>query len=286
MKYSLKNTLTGVVRITRPQLGALAAIYLLLGGYLTAGMAALFSLSILRGAIVVALIIAFGFVVNDFCDVSVDRWSKPYRPIPSGQISQTTAVILALILLIIAVSLVWSLNLWARVITLMNIILTVGYSVRLKNTLLIGNGVMGYLNATIILFGSLLIGFPTAVVWFSFLIMFLYCFALEVLYALVDQVGDSQAGLRTTAVRLGTSKTLRVYRHIVITLVVVALVPWMIGLASNAYLYTMIIFVSLPLATNILILHQPTRNNRFILACQVTRVCRVVGLIPMILLKQ
>ena len=56
------------------------------------------SLRVLFGALSASLILGAGNVFNDVCDVKCDRINAPYRPLPSGRVSQPSATWFSFIL--------------------------------------------------------------------------------------------------------------------------------------------------------------------------------------------
>lgn len=223
-----------------------AAVYTLVGGYLAAGWTGLRAAPSLRAALVVWLVVLYGFVVNDYFDMEIDRLSKPERPIPAGRTAPATAVWLALALALAAQ--VWALTLGplAAGVALINLLVCAAYSAWLKNTVLIGNAAMALLDATIVLYGSLALGMPPRAAWIAAGLFALFFFGYEILKTVADREGDGRAGLRTVATRLGARWSVRLFQLVAALFNLAAVALWASGLASGAFLAAFLLCCTLP----------------------------------------
>ncbi|WP_220594751.1 UbiA family prenyltransferase [Oscillochloris sp. ZM17-4] len=142
---SMRYRVASLAQITRYTNSIYAAVYTLVGSYLAGGAAAALAPKSWGAAAVVGLVVAYGFVINDYVDVTVDGYSKPQRPIPAGRIARGAALGLALALasaaLLLAAALGPDLGLFALGTTLLATL----YSFALKGTVLWGNACMALL---------------------------------------------------------------------------------------------------------------------------------------------
>ncbi len=223
-----------------------AAAYALVGAYLAAGWAGLRAAPSIRAALVVWLVVLYGFVVNDYFDIEVDRLSKPDRPIPAGRTAPATAVWLALALALGAQ--VWALTLGPLPagVALANLLACAAYSARLKNTVLIGNATMALLDSTIVLYGSLVLGTPPRAAWLAAGLFALFFFGYEILKTAADREGDGRAGLRTVATRLGARLSVRLFLLVTALFNLTAAALWAGGMATGAFLAAFLLCCSLP----------------------------------------
>jgi geranylgeranylglycerol-phosphate geranylgeranyltransferase len=284
-RAGIVNGCIGMLQITYPGTSILAALYTLLGVYFGSDISAFLSPPVLRAALVVALIVSYGFVINHYRDVDVDSLNNPGRPIPSGRISRHTAAIIALMLVICALTVVLTLNLLLIAIALLNIILSTLYSYYLKNTVLLGNATIAYLNASIVVYGNLVVGIPTHATLILCVLTFLYVLAQEILYTVQDRDGDAQIGLRTAATYLGTASSLYLFRLFALGFVVVALLVWFLGFAPDRYLYTVIPCSILPVIAIVYLVSTPVTDKTIGLARRVLIIVRILSFLPAILLK-
>ena len=279
------DRITGLAQIIRVEDSLQAGLYTLLGAYLASDATRALSAPVLRAALVVALIVAFGFVINDYQDVAVDMLNRPMRPIPSGRVSRRAAGALLVALAISALGLAWTLGLQLLLLALLTVILSAAYSLYLKNTLLLGNAAVALLDATIVLYGGLAAGNLTTAVWVVSVLTFLYIVAHEILHAVEDHAGDALAGLHTTVTRLGITAALRLFRIVALAFVVAALVPWFLGVASDWYLYAALLCSILPVVGVVVLLSRRVTDRTIRLSGRVMKWVWLSSLIPVVLLK-
>lgn len=236
----------GLMQLMRLENCIPAASYVLVGAYLGGGWQSLATTEVARAALLVLLLVAFAFTINDYCDAPADQLSKPERPIPAGRASRRAAGLLGLALIPAALAVALTLNLWIVLLGLGCLALSAVYSYRLKTTVLLGNATVALLGASVPFFGALAIAVPTPAVWIAGSLTFLYLLAQEVLYTLEDVKGDRCAGLCTTATWLGEIPTLRLYQALALVFVAASPLPWIIGVASDRYLYALLPCTVLP----------------------------------------
>ncbi|HUX75341.1 MAG TPA: geranylgeranylglycerol-phosphate geranylgeranyltransferase [Anaerolineae bacterium] len=277
--------MSGLVQITRPHNCLGAALASLLGAYLTGGTAHLLSPSVMRAAIVVGLVVAACNVVNDCRDVTADRVDKPHRPIPSGRVPRRAAGGLALMLALTALGVAWTLGPWPTVIALATTILGVGYSYCLKSTVLLGNGIVGLLSASTVIYGGLAAGDPTPATGVASLLVFLFVFTREILKTIADRRGDVLAGVRTVTTRFGTPASLRLFQILAIVFVVAALAPWFLHLAEDRYLVAMVAGSVLPTVVVAILLGLRLTEDTIHLSLRVTKFLWFSSLFAMVMLK-
>jgi geranylgeranylglycerol-phosphate geranylgeranyltransferase len=274
-----------LAQITRYTNSIYAAVYTLVGAFMSGGVAAIRSPTSWGAAVVVGLVVAYGFVINDYVDVTVDSYSKPLRPIPAGRIGRGEALWLALVLasaaLLLASSLGTSLGLFALGTTLLATI----YSFALKGTVLWGNACMALLIAAIPLYGGLAGGGITILVWVVAGLMWLFDFSHEILKTTADWEGDGRAGLRTVATALGVTGAVRVFQLIGLLFIGVALLPWLAGLAGPAYLLALLPCAVLPTVAVIALLARSTDDVTITLALKIMRYMWISNLLPILLMN-
>lgn len=194
-----------LVRIGRPVNSSVAGIAAIIG-YLLATGTLVFGTLLL--AAIVFLVTSAGNVVNDYFDIETDRINRPERPLPSGDIGERTALVLAIVLFASGIILAAFTNILCLVIAVVNSALLAGYAAWLKRTPLIGNIAVSYLSGSIFLFGGAFAGIeglirviPVAA------ITFLAMLSRELLKDAEDVEGDSATGASTLPVRIGVKKT-------------------------------------------------------------------------------
>lgn len=248
MIEQVDTRIVGVIQLMRPESSVPAGIYALLGAYLATDQEAYLTQDTLLAALIVILIVAYGFVINDYKDGEVDRIDKPHRPIPSGIISLRMALCVALILALTVQVLAWTrLGAELALFAVATILLSTAYSFFLKSTLLLGNLTMAILASSILVFGGLAAhGLPTKL-WIATLLIFIYILAQEVFYTVEDLNGDSVAGLRTTATVLGAKRTVLLFQLLAVIFSIAAIMPWVLNQTTIAYLGAVLFCAVAPL---------------------------------------
>lgn len=173
------------------------------------GMAYSF-LTILFVAVTLSLSQAVGQCLNQAVGIEEDRINKPYRPLPSGKLTEKEAYGLAVILAIIAIWRAFKVSLVFGLGILLLLLFAVLYNTNIRKTLGINLLVMavsrGFLPILIIWsayhkppFG----GLPTYIALFAFL----WVVAWQPTKDLKDVAGDQQCGIRTLPVVYGVENT-------------------------------------------------------------------------------
>lgn len=276
--------LTALIHITRPQIAAQAAAYTFLGAYLSAGADAILRAATVHAALIVALIVAFGFVINDYADADLDRLTRPDRPIPSGAVARPQAAALALVLAALALGSALVAPPQLRPLALLNLAFTAAYSLRLKRTVLLGNLTIALLNGSILLFGGLAAGRLTPLLRAVVAMSFLFTLAQEVLYTVDDLHGDASAGIVTTATCFGVGPSLHLFRTLMGLALLSAAAPLWLAPVSPWYLVALLVFVVLPVGSYILPLTLRAEPAAISRACAALKRVRLASLVPLVLL--
>ena len=155
-------------------------------------------------ALAALAIFAGGNVINDVCDVEVDRINAPTRPLPSGEVSTRAAVAWTGLLFGIgggaSVVAGWISGYWATGVALWAIGWLIVYSLWLKGRVLVGNVTIAMLAGLLVLYGAHAVGGQ----WYSGIVGAVFAFgttfARELVKDLADVEGDRALGLRTLAI--------------------------------------------------------------------------------------
>lgn len=276
--------LSALIHVTRPHIAAQAALYSLLGAHLSGGPRSALTMSTAVAALVVGIVVSFGFVINDYADADLDRRTKPERPIPSGAVSPAQAALVAAALAGLALAMAMLGPAQLRPIVVLNLVLTAAYSLLLKGTVLLGNLTIAILNCSIIAFGALAATGVTPVTWLVVGMIFVYTLAQEVLYTVDDRCGDASAGLCTTAVYFGVGPTLWLFRALIVAAGLIALLPPVFGLAAPLYVVALLICTLLPIGLRILPLTMRLDERSIRAACAAVKWVRLSSLVPLLLL--
>lgn len=183
-------------RLTRLENGLLAAVVVIAGSATTARVHG--SSSVFLACISVTGTVAAANCFNDVLDIEADKLFKAHRPIPSGAISDRTALVATLLLsvtsLVAAAFVSWSVSIY----TIASLVLSGLYSARLKGIPFIGNLTVAGLAGSAGLLGALAAGGslqPNTIAVCTFVFTGMLC--VETVKTMEDSIGDAFAGYRT-----------------------------------------------------------------------------------------
>jgi geranylgeranylglycerol-phosphate geranylgeranyltransferase len=279
------DPLFATLRISRPHAGLLAAMYTALGAYLAGSAWLHHPGAVLRAGLVIALIVAFGFIINDYHDADEDRLSKPYRPIPSGRLSPRYALMLAWSAAGLAVLVAASLGLRMALAALFLVACSAAYTYYLKPTLLLGITMVAVLNAAAVLYGCLAVGALTPGAVMLTVLALLNASAQETLYNLEDRVEDLRSNVRTTAVRLGPRATLVLFAVLALGCAAATVAPWGIHIGSPVYIWVALPCSTLPLVGVVVLVSIESTQDRLRLAHSIMKLVRLSSVLPVLLLR-
>ncbi len=189
------------IRITRPVNALVAGFASVIGFLIATGTLEARALALIP---VVTLITAGGNVINDYCDIEIDRVNRPDRPLPSGQITPHHALLFAALLFGSGLLLTIGTSPLCALIALFNSAILLLYAGLLKRMFLIGNIAVSYLSASIFLFGGALASVSGFVVTVPVaIITFCAMLAREIIKDAEDIEGDAGAGADTLPIRYG-----------------------------------------------------------------------------------
>lgn len=274
-----------LLELTRFERPLAAAMYTLLGAFLGAPENGIPVARVSVAAVVVGMVTAFGFVINDYCDVPVDTIGRPHRPIPSGRVSLRAAAAFAWMLVVLALAISAFLGLRLAIVAAAAVALSAAYSYRLKSTLLLGNAAVALLVAAVLVYGASAAGEITSAVGVAAAITFPYILGQEALFNVEDEEQDREAGLRTTATKLGMERGTRLVRMILWSFVAIALGPWALGQASLSYLLTLTILVLVPTAVMMRFIRPPVSREGIVQAAKWSRLVWLTSFIPLAMLR-
>lgn len=168
------------------------------------------------------LIAAGGYVVNDYCDIEIDRINRATRVLPAGRMKEKTALLysIALTLLGLIISF-FSYQKSVVLIALINSSLLFLYAFYFKKKLLIGNVLVAYSAASTFIYAGMLTHHLSKLIPLI-LLSFLLTLVREWIKTIEDIPGDAKAEAKTIAVVYGEVKTnrLSLFAGIVILLTI------------------------------------------------------------------
>ena len=146
-----------------------------------------------------------GCAINDYADQNFDRdvLRTQHRPVTSGQISGKEAVWVAIILALLAFTLIQPLNLLTKELSVLAVLIAAVYPFT-KRFFAIPQAVLG------VAFGfgipmayAAILGFIPLEAWILFLGNIFWAIAYDTAYAMVDREDDIRIGIKTSAITFG-----------------------------------------------------------------------------------
>jgi 4-hydroxybenzoate polyprenyltransferase len=240
--------IVGLLQVVRPLTCLGAALLTVSGAYLAAESGAALSPAVGRATLLAGLAAAACNALNDYHDVAADRVNQPRRPIPAGRLPRPAAGAWAALLATLALALAWSLGPRAFIFALGLALLGAAYSYFFKNTVLLGNGLVGLLCGAALAYGAWVRQAVTPAAGLAAAGVAAFVCAREVLGTVLDQPGDSRVGLNTVATRWGRRAALRWFCLLAVAFVALCLAPWVMHWAPDGYRVAVVITGALPVA--------------------------------------
>jgi 4-hydroxybenzoate polyprenyltransferase len=168
--------------------------------------------------------VAAANAVNDVLDAGADAVGKPNRPLPAGRLAVSSALAISCTAAVASVVSAEPLGNYAVLWAIILLALAFLYSYRVKNTVLLGNAVVGLCASSPILFGALIAGWAGYLAWMGAGLSFTFMLAYETLKTIADRDADKAGGIRTFATETGVRAAVLLLRSLITLLTVVAAV--------------------------------------------------------------
>ncbi|MYC77234.1 digeranylgeranylglyceryl phosphate synthase [Candidatus Poribacteria bacterium] len=241
------KTLIAYLELARPLNGIIAFISAWLGGMFAnqGNMENLVDIRLLLVSISALVLLSAGNAINDYCDYNIDRINRPRRPLPSGRIRRTNALIFAISLAAIGIYLGTLINRNATGIAILVFVALVGYAFWLKRTPFAGNLVVSGLTGLTFIAGGVAIDSAQGTL-IPAIFAFLFTTAREIVKDLEDIEGDEKNDAKTLAT-LNPKIAIRIALGFMVSVILFSPVPYVFGWYSWHYLIVVLIGVDLVL---------------------------------------
>jgi geranylgeranylglycerol-phosphate geranylgeranyltransferase len=237
--------------LSRP-LNVLITIVTILIAAMITGKFALNSLLIFA-AITAAFIAVGANVVNDIFDVEIDRINKPKRILPAGRISIkhawgyfSVAYSIGLIFAVLS-------DIIMLMIAIVIAVLLYLYSAYLKQTIIWGNLTVSVSAAAAFLYGAQAVSHWVDGIIPAIFALFFH-FGREVVKDMQDIEGDLAHNAVTFAGRFGKRRSVLLINIVFAILICLTLIPYLVGIYNQYYLWIVVLGVDLVLITICIIL--------------------------------
>lgn len=189
---------------------------------------------------------AAGYIINDYYDIKIDAINKPRRRVVGVSVNRRQAMLAHLLLSGIGVLVGWVLSWQVGLINLAATLLLWGYSARLKRYFLVGNLIIAWLGAVMVLIVPVNYGSGNTAVWAYALFSFLISLVREMIKDMEDVKGDASFDRRTLPVVLGIRGTKWVLYGILSVFFVTVVMAMVYRMHDVFFSLYMILLVLLP----------------------------------------
>jgi len=259
-----------VLELTRPKNMVISFVGVFAGMLLVSETASVNHYVMLAAASAM-LVLAGGNALNDYFDVEADKINRPARPIPSGRITKKRVKWLAALLFLAGLAAAYPINGYCLAMAAFNSLVLMAYARYSKKALLFSNIAIGYLTASVFVYGALTVygsadynqgnvGLLGVLVASSFLMTF----SREVIKDIEDVKGDLKTGADTLPLRIGKEKSKSLAIAAGAAAVAVSFMPFVGGAAGfNKAAYALFI-----MPANLIFIssyfREPGRNQRLL----------------------
>lgn len=200
--------------------------------------------------------------INDYWDREIDRINEPNRPIPSGLVSTSESLFLAVGLISVGLVAALLTNIPCLAIAILTLIVSVSYNTKGKQTGFPGNLLVSLCVSVPLMYGGFLIGavLETAALLFAVL-AFLACTGREVTKGIVDVEGDRDKDIRTIVVSYGEKAGAYVASFFYVLASGLSLVPVYLRLVSFWFLPFVLVADAGFVSSSLLLIRDYSRQN-------------------------
>ena len=231
-----KEILIGFLKLIRIELCLFGTIGFFVSGILAGDLIG-FQSEYIVGFLIIFLSEAGAFAINDYIDYEIDVKNKRSdRPLVIGLISRKSALITAILLLIMDLILILFLNGVALFLALISIPAFYIYSLGLKKLVIVKNGLIAYSYAGTILFGSLVTDavLEPIIIYFAFM-GFIVGLGSEIMFDIADIEGDKELGINSIPNKFGFKIAAKVSVICYFIIIIMDPLPFFVLIDSRLY---------------------------------------------------
>ena len=185
-------------------------------------------LYIVLGCVVSGFISTFGYAINDFFDVEIDKINMPHRPLPSGLVSLQGAKVFCVIMVALGIIFAVLIDIVAVMLAISGIVLLFLYAARFKRSGFPGNLIVALLASIPFLFGGFVTAsYETLIYPASF--AFLINLGRELIKDIEDVHGDKLEDVQSIALKYGVRPARNLAYVILFSLFLIIPFPIILG---------------------------------------------------------
>ena len=237
--------INGMIRLFRPDLSLAAGICVVTWQILTTGRLPALQTGVL-GFLCGFALSAAALVLNDYFDYEVDRINAPLRPLPSGAVSRSEALLLTAAISLVGLIAAALLGLAALGVGILFWLIGILYNWRFKQTGLPGNLMVSASVAVTFILGAITVGLPwSRIAWTFGLMAFFFDLGEEIAGDAMDMEGDKIRSSKSLALLKGKPFALRLTAILWSLVIVLGFIPFALGWLGWIYLAVILCMVGL-----------------------------------------
>ena len=201
----------------------------------------LFSRLTIYGFITGFSISSYSMIINDIYDIEIDKVNQPERPLAKQIISINSALSLSLILLLIGLTSSLLISYYNIIITAIFSILSWFYNIWGKKQGIIGNSIVASSMSIPFIFGGIITGNISLLVWSISLIAFLSGMGREIIKTIADVKGDKIKGIKSVSIQFGSRNAMLIACGFIIISILISFIPVYLNLIQIYYIPLLIL---------------------------------------------
>ena len=196
----------------------------------------LFSRLTIYGFITGFSISSYSMIINDIYDIEIDKINQPERPLAKQIISINSALLLSLILLLIGLTSSLIISYDNLIITAIFSVLSWFYNIWGKKQGIIGNSIVASSMSIPFIFGGVITGNISLLVWSISLIAFLSGMGREIIKTIADIEGDKIKGIKSVSIKFGSRNSLLIACGFILISIIMSFIPINLNLIQIYYI--------------------------------------------------
>ena len=201
----------------------------------------LFSRLTIYGFITGFSISSYSMIINDIYDIEIDKVNQPERPLAKQIISINSALSLSLILLLIGLTSSLLISYYNIIITAIFSFLSWFYNIWGKKQGIIGNSIVASSMSIPFIFGGIITGNISLLVWSISLIAFLSGMGREIIKTIADVEGDKIKGVKSVSIQFGSRNAMLIACGFIIISILISFIPVYLNLIQIYYIPLLIL---------------------------------------------
>lgn len=231
-----------IIKISRP-LNFIISFFSILVAAQICSVSAVLNLKIIAASFAGALTGSAGNIINDYFDIEIDKVNRPNRILPLKLLSQTEALNIYFIFIVISFLISFNINFSAFIIIIFASVIIFIYSLKLKKIPLLGNFSISVITGMAFIYGGFVVdNYADAII--PALFAFLINFSREIVKDMEDVVGDTKENVFTFPSKYGFKKSKNIILIISVILFLLSFIPFLFNFYKIYFFIIMMIIVN------------------------------------------